>query len=399
MSFYFSFFYLIYIFHRINSFLILSMNVLAVDDCIRKIELDNGTNLFEKNDGSCWGTDHGEGYNSPIFDPIPYDIGQKIKIVIGDVLGICYLKMNIFINSKTLKNDDINFWSCDNCGDYFNFYDNKLYCFSPSSTREKNDYNFYFYINSLEQLDFKTSEYLYYLNCTNDIYISSSDSDNEINLIDLYSLNNLYAKNSEGNIITPFYKYIYYKLSFDDFKTHEGKFIGSDDSNNDIELDENTYSRILENKNLRYVLSNEEKNYGRAYLRFKIGIYNNQKKLISKLKDIIIHISLQNNQPNEMTDPLTLKEIEEIKKAQEIKQQDKILENFEKGFTSENYDTSELEKGNDAVTKTEKMTITLTTTDNQKSNVKNDTSSKVDLGPCEDILRSVYNISKDKKLL
>ena len=45
------------------------------------------------------------------------------------------------------------------------------------------------------------------------------------------------------------------------------------------------------------------------------------------------------------------------------------------------------------------MTITLTTTDNQKSNDKNDTSSKVDLGPCEDILRYVYNISKDEKLL
>ena len=88
----------------------------------------------------------------------------------------------------------------------------------------------------------------------------------------------------------------------------------------------------------------------------------------------------------------------EIKRAQEIKAQDKILENFEKGFTSENYDTSELDNGNDDITETEKMIITLTTTDNQKSKNKNDTSSKVDIGPCEDILRSVYNISDDKKL-
>ena len=50
---------------------------------------------------------------------------------------------------------------------------------------------------------------LYYLNNKNYIYISCSDFNNVINLIDLYSLNNLYAKNSEGNIITPFYKYIY----------------------------------------------------------------------------------------------------------------------------------------------------------------------------------------------
>ena len=89
--------------------------------------------------------------------------------------------------------------------------------------------------------------------------------------------------------------------------------------------------------------------------------------------------------------------IEEIKKLKEIKAQDKILENFEKSFTSENYNTSELEKGNDVVIKTEKIIITLTTTDNQKNN-KNDSSSKVDIGQCEDILRSVYNINEDKKL-
>ena len=99
-----------------------------------------------------------------------------------------------------------------------------------------------------------------------------------------------------------------------------------------------------------------------------------------------------------MNDPLTMQEIEEIKKAQEIKAQDKILDNFEKSFTSENYNTSELEQGNDAVTKNEKMTITLTTTENQKNNDKNDNSSKVDIGPCEDILRNIYNISEDKKL-
>ena len=90
--------------------------------------------------------------------------------------------------------------------------------------------------------------------------------------------------------------------------------------------------------------------------------------------------------------------IEEIKKAQEIKAQDKILENFEKGITSENYNTSEVEQGNDVSYGNEKMKITLSTTDNQKNIEKNDNSSKVDIGPCEDILRTIYNISEDKKL-
>ena len=114
----------------------------------------------------------------------------------------------------------------------------------------------------------------------------------------------MYAKNSEGNIITPFYKYIYYKLFFDEFKTHKGKFIGSDDSNNDLELDENTYSRIFENKNLRYELSDEEKNNRGVYIKLKIGIYNNQQIKISELQDFNFIICLEDYLTCENENPL-----------------------------------------------------------------------------------------------
>ena len=107
-------------------------------------------------------------------------------------------------------------------------------------------------------------------------------------------MNHLYSKNSEGDIITPFYNYIYYKLFFEEYKIHNGKFIGSDDSNNDIELNENTYSRIVENKNLRYVLSEEEKENRGIHLKIKLGIYNNQKKLVSELQYFNFFICLIN---------------------------------------------------------------------------------------------------------
>ena len=55
-------------------------------------------------------------------------------------------------------------------------------------------------------------------------------------------------------------------------------------------------------------------------------------------------------------------------KEEEIKYYDTILENIETGFTSEDYDTSNLDKGEDEVIETEKMTVTFTTTDNQKKN-------------------------------
>ena len=45
-----------------------------------------------------------------------------------------------------------------------------------------------------------------------------------------------------------------------------------------------------------------------------------------------------------------------------------MLQNFEIGFISENYNTSTLENGEDEVFEDEKMIITLTTTQNQRHN-------------------------------
>ena len=216
MGFFLYFIYFIFGFQRIKPFLIVSMIVKKVDDCIRKIELDDGTNLYERNNSlKC---DHLQGknldYNKPIFEPIPFEIGQKIKIIIGNIFGPkgdnCGLNMDVFVNNNILENMNTKFWYCDNCyNDYSNNYGNyMLNCFPPSSIREKNNYTFYFNINSLEQLDFNISEYFYYLNNTNYFYISSLAFNDSINLIDLYSENYLYAQNSEGNSIKPFYKYI-----------------------------------------------------------------------------------------------------------------------------------------------------------------------------------------------
>ena len=92
-----------------------------------------------------------------------------------------------------------------------------------------------------------------------------------------------------------------------------------------------------------------------------------------------------------------IKDEKEIKE-QEIKLQDKILDNIEKGFTSENFNTSNIESGNDAVIENKKMTITLTTTDNQK-NKENNNMTNIDLGECENILRKIYTIPVEKKII
>ena len=54
------------------------------------------------------------------------------------------------------------------------------------------------------------------------------------------------------------------------------------------------------------------------------------------------------------------------KKENNIKVQDAFLDNIENGLTSDDYNTSILDKGEDELIQIEKITITLTTTDNQK---------------------------------
>ena len=69
-----------------------------------------------------------------------------------------------------------------------------------------------------------------------------------------------------------------------------------------------------------------------------------------------------------------------------------ILEKLETGFTSEIYDTSNLDNGEDEVIEIKDIKITFTTTQNQKNNTNNNMTI-IDLGDCEKLLRKHYNLS------
>ena len=103
-------------------------------------------------------------------------------------------------------------------------------------------------------------------------------------------------------------------------------------------------------------------------------------------------LNYKNNQIEEEENNKKKENDEEDLKAKEL-----ILHNVEEGFTSEDYDTSNLENGEDDIIQDEKMTITLTTTDNQKNNSNNNVTI-IDLGECENLLRKEYNIPEDEIL-
>ena len=87
---------------------------------------------------------------------------------------------------------------------------------------------------------------------------------------------------------------------------------------------------------------------------------------------------------------------EEIAKEEEINYYNEIITNVESILTDKNFDTTNLDNGEEQVIKTEKMTITLTTTQNKINKTIDDNNMTVlDLGECEKDLRNFYNISDD----
>ena len=81
----------------------------------------------------------------------------------------------------------------------------------------------------------------------------------------------------------------------------------------------------------------------------------------------------------------------------ETKYYDNILKNIENEFTSDNYDTFNLDKGDTDIIYIEKLIITLTEYENQWNN-RNNNMTKIDLGECETSLRNYYNISRNESI-
>ena len=73
------------------------------------------------------------------------------------------------------------------------------------------------------------------------------------------------------------------------------------------------------------------------------------------------------------------------------------MKDIDTAFTSEDFDTSDLDKGNDETIEIEKMKITFTTTKTQNDN-ENNNMTTIDLGECEILLRNFYNISNNETL-
>ena len=94
---------------------------------------------------------------------------------------------------------------------------------------------------------------------------------------------------------------------------------------------------------------------------------------------------------------LNFEDDEEMMEDEEINNHNKMLENFESILTSDNYDLTNIDKGEEQILKAKKLIITITNLQNQKNNIKNNMST-IDLGECENLLRKYYNLTNNETI-
>ena len=86
-----------------------------------------------------------------------------------------------------------------------------------------------------------------------------------------------------------------------------------------------------------------------------------------------------------------------IKENHEIEILNNIIYSLEKSMSSEKFDKSDIEEGNDIIIKEKNMIFTISSEINQK-NQKNDSVTTIDLGECSKQLKRVYNIQENDTL-
>ena len=94
---------------------------------------------------------------------------------------------------------------------------------------------------------------------------------------------------------------------------------------------------------------------------------------------------------------LVFEDEEKKTKEEEIKIYNEILVAVDSIFSSNNYDFSNIDKGEEQIIKAQKLLITLTNTINQKNNYASNMTT-IDLGECEKLLRHYYNLSNNETI-
>ena len=169
--------------------------------------------------------------------------------------------------------------------------------------------------------------------------------------------------------------------------------------NNDFnfEIHINNYINCYVNCSYYYYFDNNNYYYCTSNLtcpkEFPVLIQNKRECVFENIKD--------NKDIEDLIDNIMYYETNvtygEIDKEVEINKYNEILEKIESIFTSDNYDLTNIDKGEDQVISANKILITFTNTENQKNNIQSNMST-IDLGDCEILLRNYYNLTNNQTI-
>ena len=209
---------------------------------------------------------------------------------------------------------------------------------------------------------------------------------------------NCYNETPEGYYLdekNSLYKKCYYTCKTCE-KNGDGKFHNCSKCNTDFnfEIKTNNYINCYRNCSYFYYFDNNNNYHCTVNLSCPIEypyLVQNEKQCINEYTN---SINLIEKLINDLFDLETNKN---ITKEEEINKYNEILEKIEYIFTSENFDLTNIDNGEDQIINANKILFTLTNTENQKNNIESNMST-IDLGECETLLREYYNLTNNQTI-
>ena len=303
-----------YLFLRANSSLYVSMYLLETNVCLTKIYNKQKDEIYFQSQTSPEACDSNDlNYPSLKLEHTPYELGEKIYVDFYDNgQDIGYFRMTVLLSGYVIKTEDQKYWTCTDCGgENSNYIYNSIYkrfdFYNYTSDTEikpnNRDFHFYFEIPLSGKDGFINSNNnnYYILTDKTNFFISPTTLEDEIELINFNTIENLNVKDDIKEIPDIFFKELGFTIYLDEYTPNDGEFLGLDTSNNDMKL-ENSYTfMVTEEKGLRYKFSETEKENKGTYLKFRLeGITSPSdssfSKSITKKEDFNFFICLDGYQ-------------------------------------------------------------------------------------------------------
>ena len=293
MKMYFLLIFFNFLFFTKNLNLLLTMDIVHVDDCVTSVYYQNNEKYRIKESIECAKNNQIYKNENPIVKLLYYNFNNIIDLYVKDYFGNeAALSMNVYLNEYIIRTESLNFWRCRNCngdeGNYIYNADLNLYDCVGTFNAESKDFHFQFNIGSIS--DLKSSyghgvyRFPYHFPDKKHIFIYAENFNAPINLINLNSKNFLYILDNYNQVIEPIYELLSFEITLDNyFPFSYFEILTLNGGNNEVILNYGSRYNIQTSKVLKYKLKEEERIVKGVHLKLKIKIYDFKNNPVTEL--------------------------------------------------------------------------------------------------------------------